>query len=59
LGVGCGANNPTPEKFTVIKPWRKPRPTEGCSTSEEEEEEEKEEEEDGGRSSKQAKKCNG
>jgi hypothetical protein len=20
LGVGCGANNPTPEKYTVMKP---------------------------------------
>jgi hypothetical protein len=38
LGVGCLANDSTPEKFTVTKPaetneggpWRRPRPTEGC-----------------------------
>jgi hypothetical protein len=30
LGVGRGA---TPEEFTVTKPRRRPRPTEGCSTS--------------------------
>jgi hypothetical protein len=26
-------NDPTPEKFTVTKPWRKPRPTQDCSPS--------------------------
>lgn len=36
LGVGCGANDPTPGKFTVAKPWRRPKPTQGCSASTEE-----------------------
>jgi hypothetical protein len=41
LGVGRGANDPTPEKFTVTKTsWRRPRPIQGCSISKEEEEEE-------------------
>jgi hypothetical protein len=43
LGVGHGANDPTPPKKTVTKPpetyaggpWRRLRPTQGCSTSEE------------------------
>jgi hypothetical protein len=38
LGVGGVINNPTPEKFTVAKPWRRPRPTKGCSASKQEEE---------------------
>jgi hypothetical protein len=42
LGVGRGANDPTPEKFTVTKPWRRPRPTQGRRASKEEEEEEEE-----------------
>jgi hypothetical protein len=36
LGVERGANDPTPERFTVTKPWRRPRPTQGCSGSKEE-----------------------
>jgi hypothetical protein len=40
LGVGRGAHDPTPEKFTVTIPWRRPRPTQGSSASKEEEEEE-------------------
>jgi hypothetical protein len=43
LGVERGSNNPTPEKLTATKPWRKPRPTQGCGASKEEEEEEEEE----------------
>jgi hypothetical protein len=33
LGVECGAYDPTPEKFTVTKPWRRPSPTQGRSAS--------------------------
>jgi hypothetical protein len=48
LRVGRGANDPTSEKFTVAKPpetcrggpWRRSRPTQGCSAGTEEEEEE-------------------
>jgi hypothetical protein len=36
--VGYRASEPTPEKFTVTKSWRRPRPTQGCSISKEEEE---------------------
>jgi hypothetical protein len=36
LGVGHGADNPTLEESTVTKPWRKPRPTQGCSASKKE-----------------------
>jgi hypothetical protein len=43
LGVGCDANDSTPEKFIVTKPWRRPRPLQGCSATKEEEEEEEEE----------------
>jgi hypothetical protein len=39
LGIGSIVNDPIPEKFPVTKPWRKPRPTQGCSASKEEEEE--------------------
>jgi hypothetical protein len=35
--LGVGANDSTPEKFTVTKPWRRPRPTQDCSASKEEE----------------------
>jgi hypothetical protein len=28
-GLGHAANDPTPEKYTVTKPWRRPRPTQG------------------------------
>jgi hypothetical protein len=38
LGVGRGAKDPSQEKFTVTKLWRRPRPTQGCSASKEEEE---------------------
>jgi hypothetical protein len=38
LGFRRGANDTTPENFTVRKPWRRPRPTQSCSASEEEEE---------------------
>jgi hypothetical protein len=38
-GVGRGADGLTPEKFTIMKPWRRPRPAQGCRASEEEEEE--------------------
>jgi hypothetical protein len=31
LAVGRETNDPTPEKFT--EPWRRPRPTQGCSAS--------------------------
>jgi hypothetical protein len=34
-----GANDTTPGKFTVTKPWRRPRPTQRSSASKEEEEE--------------------
>jgi hypothetical protein len=37
LGVGRGAKDPTPEKFTVTKKWKKPIPTKGSSASKEEE----------------------
>jgi hypothetical protein len=37
--VGRVANDTTPKKFTVTKPWRKPTPTQGCSASEDDEEE--------------------
>jgi hypothetical protein len=45
LWVGHGANDSTLEKFTVkepekkllLKPWRRPRPTQGCSAFEREE----------------------
>jgi hypothetical protein len=36
LGVGRGAVDPTPEKVTITKQWRRPRPELGCSASEEE-----------------------
>jgi hypothetical protein len=36
LGVGSGANDHASEKFAVTNPWRRPRPTQGCSASEEE-----------------------
>jgi hypothetical protein len=42
LGIGSRANDPIPGKFPVIKLWRKPRTTQGCSASKEEEEEEEE-----------------
>lgn len=29
LGIGRGDNQSTAEKFTVTKPWRRPRPTQG------------------------------
>jgi hypothetical protein len=35
LRAGRGANDPTADKFTVTKPWRKPRSTQGCSDSRE------------------------
>jgi hypothetical protein len=35
FGVRSGANDPTTEKFTATNSWRKPRPTQGCSTSKE------------------------
>jgi hypothetical protein len=35
-GVGRRAKYLTPENFTVAKQWRRPRPTQGCSTSKEE-----------------------
>jgi hypothetical protein len=38
--VGREANDPTKEKFTVTKLWRRPRPTQGCNVSKEEEREE-------------------
>jgi hypothetical protein len=38
FGVGRGANDPTSEKFTVMKPWRRPKSTRGCSVSKKEEE---------------------
>jgi hypothetical protein len=31
-----GANNPTPEKCTITKQKRRPRPMQGCGTSKEE-----------------------
>jgi hypothetical protein len=33
MGVGRVANDPTPEKFTVMKPWGEARPTQGYSAS--------------------------
>jgi hypothetical protein len=36
FGLGLKANVPTPEKFTVMKPRRSPKPTRGCSASKEE-----------------------
>jgi hypothetical protein len=36
LGAGRGANNPTPDKFTVTKAWRRPRHIQGCSANKEE-----------------------
>jgi hypothetical protein len=36
LGVWHGTNNPIPEKYTVTKPWRRPRPMWGCCASKEE-----------------------
>jgi hypothetical protein len=30
VGVGTGDDDPTPEKFTVAKPWERPRPTQDC-----------------------------
>jgi hypothetical protein len=36
FGVGRGAKDTTTEKFTVTKPWRRPRPAEGYNASEEE-----------------------
>jgi hypothetical protein len=38
LGVVRGAKDPTLEKFTVTKPWRRPRPPQGCGARKEEEE---------------------
>jgi hypothetical protein len=35
LGVGRGANDPTPEKFAVSKPGRRPRTIQGCSAGKE------------------------
>jgi hypothetical protein len=40
LGVKRGANNPIPEKITVMKPCRRARPTQVCSARKQEEEEE-------------------
>jgi hypothetical protein len=40
LVVERGDNDHTPEKIAVTKPWRRPRPTQGCGASNEEEEEE-------------------
>jgi hypothetical protein len=38
LRVGRGANDPIPEKINVKRPWRRTRPTRGCSAREEEQE---------------------
>jgi hypothetical protein len=40
VGVGSENDDPTPEKYTVAKPWERPRPTQDCSASKEEEKEE-------------------
>jgi hypothetical protein len=37
LGVGRWSNDPTTEKFTVTKPWRRPITTKGCSATKKEE----------------------
>jgi hypothetical protein len=37
--LGVGLRIPSRKKITVTKPWRRPRPMQGCSTNEEEEEE--------------------
>jgi hypothetical protein len=37
LELGMGANNPIPEKCTVMKQGRRPRPIQVCSTSKQEE----------------------
>jgi hypothetical protein len=42
-GLGVELTTAPPVKFTATKPWRRPRPTQGCSASKEEEEEEEEE----------------
>jgi hypothetical protein len=35
LGIGCGENAPTLEKFTVWKSWRRPKPAKkGCGAPE-------------------------
>jgi hypothetical protein len=46
LGVGHGANYPTPENFAVTKPRRRPKRIQGCSASKEEVEEEDDDEEE-------------
>jgi hypothetical protein len=35
FGVGHGADDSTPEKGAVTKPWKAPRPTRSCSASKE------------------------
>jgi hypothetical protein len=37
FGDGRGAKDITPEYFTVTKPWRRPRPRQGCSACKQEE----------------------
>jgi hypothetical protein len=38
LGFVRGVNDPTTGKITFAKPWRRPKPTQGCIASKEEEE---------------------
>jgi hypothetical protein len=33
LRAGRGANDPTAENTTVTKPWRRPKPTQGCNAN--------------------------
>jgi hypothetical protein len=35
LRVGREGNDSTPEKYTVMKPWRRPTRTQSCSASKE------------------------
>jgi hypothetical protein len=35
FGVGRGAKDSIPEEFSVTIPWRRLRPTQGCSDSKE------------------------
>jgi hypothetical protein len=44
--AGRGANNPIPQTFTFTKPWKRPRLTQGCSTSKKKDEEKGEEEDE-------------